>query len=189
MKRSGLGEVRTQAGEAGLVYAGADELGVLALAPPRRAKGRFPVPESAVSVGDALQLHDRDVVLHRQRGVEDAIRRDVVAVGKREQLLADVVAVLEEKAAHAADLVGRLAGLDARLAHRRMPERMAVEVAQHFPDARDGRVDDRRASDPDQRSFCFRESNAAWNTSWPICRASWPSRSGAQSNSAHHSAK
>ena len=35
----------------------------------------------------------------------------------------------------------------------------------------------------------FSESKAAWNTPCPICSASAASRSGAQSNSAHHSAK
>ena len=35
----------------------------------------------------------------------------------------------------------------------------------------------------------FSESRAAWNTPWPICSPSAASRSGAQSNSAHHSAK
>ena len=34
----------------------------------------------------------------------------------------------------------------------------------------------------------FSESKAAWNTPWPICSARACSRSGAQSNSAHHSA-
>ena len=72
-----------------------------------------------------------------------------------------------------------------------MPERMAVEVAQHRPHALDRRVDDGRAANPDHRpaTTFFRASKAAWKTPWPICSASARSRSGAQSNSALHSAK
>ena len=79
----------------------------LLLASARHVERRLPVPEGAVAVGHALELHGGDVVLHRQRGVEDAVGGDVVAVGKRQQLLADVVAVLEGEVPHAADLVGR----------------------------------------------------------------------------------
>jgi hypothetical protein len=40
-----------------------------------------------------------------------------------------------------------------------------------------------------RRNVVFSASNAAWNTPCPIDCASSPSRSGGQSNSAHHSAK
>src|SRR6185436_10245192 len=86
---------------------------------------------------------------HGQRRVEDAIGGDVIAVGEREELLADVVAILEVEVAHAAHLIRRLAILDVRLAYRRVPGRVAVEVAQHFPDALDRRLDDCGTFDSD----------------------------------------
>ena len=138
-----------QALEAALVDALADEVGEFLLAAARRVEGRLPVPEGAIAVGDALELDGGDVALHRQRGVEDAVGRDVVVVREREKLLADVVAVLQREVAHAADLVGGLVVLDGRLGHDRMPGGMAVEVAQDRPDALDRRIDDGGAGDPD----------------------------------------
>ena len=92
--------------EAAFVDAPADQVGELALAPARRLERRLPVPERALAVGDALERDRRDVAAHRDRRVEDAVGRDVVAVGQRQQLLADVVAVVQREVAHAADLVG-----------------------------------------------------------------------------------
>jgi hypothetical protein len=144
-------EVRGQAGEAGLVHAGADELLELAFAAARHVERRLPVPERAIAVGHALELHRRDVVAHRQRGVEDAIGGDVIAVGEGEQLLTDVVPVLEAEAAHASDLIGRLAVLDRRGPDGGMPGRVAVEVAQDRPHTFDRRVDDGGPAHPDHR--------------------------------------
>ena len=138
-----------QALEAALVDALADEVGEFLLAAARRVEGRLPVPEGAIAVGHALELDGGDVALHRQRGVEDAVGRDVVVVREREKLLADVVAVLQREVAHAADLVGRLVVLDGQFGHDRMPGGMAVEVAQDGPDALDRRIDDGGAGDPD----------------------------------------
>src|SRR5204863_7839180 len=97
---------------AGLAHLAADELRELALAAAGHVEGRLPVPEGVIAIGPTLEQRRRDIVSHRQRGVEDAVRGDVVAIGERGQLLADVVAVPESEIAHAADLVGRLATLD-----------------------------------------------------------------------------
>ena len=150
-----------QALEAALVDALADEVGEFLLAAARRVEGRLPVPEGAIAVGHALELDGGDVALHRQRGVEDAVGRDVVVVREREKLLADVVAVLQREVAHAADLVGRLVVLDGRFGHDRMPGGMAVEVAQDRPDALDRRIDDGGAGDPDH---CWERA-----TPWRSC--------------------
>src|SRR5207302_4891766 len=181
-------EVGRERGEAGLVDLAADELLELALAAARHVERRLPVPEGAITIGHALELHRRDVIAHRQGGVEDAVRGEVIAIGEREQLLANLIAIPEGEGAHAADLVGRLAVLDRRGPDRGMPGRVAVEVAEHRPHVLDRRVDHGGSANPDHRAF-LSDSKAAWNTSCPICRASAPSRSGAQSNSAHHSAK
>jgi hypothetical protein len=149
-------QVRAQAFETALVDAVADEIGELALAAARHVERRLPVPERALAVGHALQLHRGDVAAHRQRRFEDAVGREVVAVGKREQLLANVVAVLEREIAHAADTVGRFTVLDLGLRHRRVPLAVAVEVAQHLPDPLDRRVDHRRARDADHRASAAR---------------------------------
>ena len=66
----------------------------------------------------------------------------MLGVRQRNQLLADMSAVAQAEIAHAAHLVGRFAVLDVGFGHRGMPAVMAVEVAQHFPDALDRRVDD-----------------------------------------------
>ena len=114
----------------------------------------------------------------------------MVAVRKRQQLLANVIAITQHEVAHAADLVGGLAAFDVGLGHDRVPCGVTVEVAQDRPHAFDAGVDHRGADDADhRRKAAFNASNAAWNTCWPINWASSPSRSGAQSNSAHHSAK
>src|SRR5262245_11299244 len=114
----------------------------------------------------------------------------MVPVRKREQLLADAVAVAQREPPHAADLIRALAALDLRFGDDRVPRGVAVEVAQHGPHALDRRVDDSGSRDSNQRrNIDLSESNAAWNTPWPICCASTLSRSGAHSNSAHHSAK
>ena len=75
----------------------------------------------------------------------------------------------------------------------RMPLVVAVEVADHSPDALDGRIDDGRASDSlkHQRREKWRlsASNPPWNTPWPMSCVSSFSRPSSQSNSALHSAK
>src|SRR6185369_3459196 len=166
-----------------------------ALAAAWHVEGRLPVPEGAVAIGHALELHRGDVVPHRQGGVEDAVGGDVIAVGERQQLLPNLVAILEREITHATDLVGRLAALDGGGADGGMPGRVAVEIAQDRPHAVDRRVDHGGPANPDHRDTSYRattffsESKAAWNTPCPICSASAASRSDAQSNSAHHSAK
>src|SRR5439155_24723341 len=79
--------------------------------------------------------------------VDDAVGALVLAVGERDQLLADAVAVSEREAAHAADLVAALLALDPALGDDVVPAVVAVEVAQHRPDALDRRVDHGRADD------------------------------------------
>ena len=90
-------QIAPQGLEPGLVDAAAHHVGELGLAARRHIEGRLPVPEGAVAVGHRLQLQGGDVALQRHRGVEDAVGRAVVVVGKRDQLLADVVAVAEMK--------------------------------------------------------------------------------------------
>ena len=165
-------------------------------------EGRLPVPEGAIAVGHALELHGGDVALHRQRGVEDAVGRDVVVVGEREKLLADVVAVLQGEIAHAAHLVGRLAVLDRPmgptagcqavwlLKSRRIAQTRSIgasmmadrrtRIMTRRPRAR-SRPTARRPSSARRRPPGTRPGRCA--------RDSVRLASGAQSNSAHHSAK
>ena len=62
------------------------------------------------------------------------------------------------EAAHAAHLVRGIAALDLGLGHRRVPRGVAVEVAQHRPDALDGRVDDGGAGDADHAGAGYRRN-------------------------------
>src|SRR5882672_4700897 len=187
--------MRPQALETALVDADADEMLELLFPTARHVKGGLPVPEGAVAVGHALELDGGHVAAHGQGGVEDAVGGDMLLVGQRQELLADAIAVPEGEAAHAADLIRGVAALDLGLADRGMPRGVAVEVAQHRPHALDGRVDDRRAGDANHGEAGYRRnrplsaSSPTWKTPWPMDCASSPSRSGAQSNSAHHSAK
>ena len=144
-------EIRAKPCEPTLVDVLADETGELALASARRVERGLPVPERALAVGDAFERDGGDVASHRDRRVEDAIGRDVIAVGQRQELLADPVAVAQREVAHASDLVARLATLDLRLGDDRVPRGVAVEIAQDRPHTLDGRVDDCRAGDADHR--------------------------------------
>src|SRR3546814_16490461 len=78
------------------------------------------------------------------RSFEDRIAAGEVIVGERKQLLADEAAVLQSKGAHAADLVGRRAGLDAALHEQRVPAGQAVKVADALPHPPGGRGNDGR---------------------------------------------
>src|SRR5581483_1372785 len=84
-------------------------------------EARFPVPEGAVAVGDRQQADMRHIVEHRDRRIEQAIGKGLLEIGEREQLLAQLRAVLQPEAAYAADLVGWLRPLDRRGGDRRMP--------------------------------------------------------------------
>ena len=137
--------------EAALVDAGADHVGQLALPARRRVEGRLPVPEGALAVGHPPELHGGHVPPERHGRVEDAVGGDVVAVGERQQLLADAVAVPQGEPPDAADLVRPLAALDLRLGHDRVPRGVAVEVAEHGPHPLDRRVDDGGPRDADHR--------------------------------------
>jgi hypothetical protein len=101
------------------------------------------VPERAVTIGHAPELHGGHVASEWHGRIEDAVRGDVIPVGEGEQLLADAVAVPKGESPDAADLVRPLAALDLRLGHHRVPRGVAVEVAEHGPHAFDRRVDDR----------------------------------------------
>src|SRR5262249_57640086 len=99
----------------------------------------------------------------------------MVPVRKREQLLADAVAVAQREPPHAPDLIGALAALDLRFGDDRVPRAVAVEVAQHGPHALDRGVDDGGSRDSNQRrNIDLSESNAAWNTPWPTFCATSP---------------
>ena len=190
-----VAQVAAQVLEAGLVDVLRHHLAQLALLARRRGEGRLPVPEGAVAVGHRLQRHGGDVALQRHRRLDDAVGALVFAVGERQQLLADPVAVLQGEAAHAADLVAALVALDPALGDDVVPAVVAVEVAQHRPDAIDRRVDHGRADDVLEHGahlrpkWRFSASKPPWNTPWPIVSTSSRSRASAQSNSALHSAK
>ena len=128
--------------EARLIDLLADHLGHLRFLARPRGEARLPAPEGAVAVGHRHQPHMRHVVEQRDRRIEQAIAEGLLEVGQREQLLAQLRAVLEAEAPHAADLVGRRAALDRARRDRRMPAVVAVEVAQHRPHPVDGCVDD-----------------------------------------------
>jgi hypothetical protein len=106
----------------------------------------------------------------------------MLGVGQRQQLLANPVAVAQREVADAADLVAALAALDAAGLYRVVPLVVAVEVAQHGPDALDRRIDDRRADDSlkHQRppKWRFSASKPPWNTLPPIESVSSRSRPG-----------
>ena len=118
----------------------------------------------------------RDVALQRHGRLDDAVGALVLGVRQRQQLLADAVAVLQREAAHAADLVAALVAFDAARVDDVVPLVVAVEVAQHRPDALDRRVDDGRADDAaaalrvsaSRRSARFSASKPPWNTPSPI---------------------
>ena len=101
-----------------------------------------PFGEGALAVGDRRQPQGRHIVLDAHRRFEDRVGAEHVVVGEAEQLLAQPVAIAQAEIAHAADLVGRLAILDAAFGDRRMPVRQSVEVANAGPDAVGAGVDD-----------------------------------------------
>src|SRR5262245_15714210 len=105
-------------------------------------EARFPAPERAVPVGHGQQPHVRHVVEQRNRRIEQAVAEGLLEVRQGQQLLAQLRAVLQAKAAHATDLVGRRAALDRAGGDRRVPALVAVEVAQHRPHPVDRGVDD-----------------------------------------------
>ena len=133
--------------EARLVDLLADQRRQFGFLPRRGAEFGAPFPEGAPAVGHGLQAQDRHIVDQRDRRFQDAIGEAVVAVRQPEQLLAQLAAGGQAKAADAADLVGPPALLDAALRHRGMPALMAVEIAQHSPDRIDRRIDDGAPAD------------------------------------------
>ncbi|KWT78971.1 hypothetical protein APY03_5183 [Variovorax sp. WDL1] len=187
-------QVAPQVLETRLVHALRHHLAQLALHAGRRGKARFPMPEGAVAVGHRLQRDGGHVALQRHRRLDDAVGALVLAVRQRQQLFADAVAVPKREAAHAAHLVAALAAFYTAGFHGLVPLVVAVEVAQHRPDALDRRVDDGRANDALQHyqrcpKWRFRASKPPWKTPCPIDSASSRSRSSSHSNSALHSAK
>ena len=186
-------QVAAQVLEAGFVDASGHHLAQLGFHAGRCGEARFPVPEGALAVGHRLERHRGHVALQRDRGFDDAVGALVVAVVQRQQLFADAVAVLQVEVAHAAHLVAAFVALDAALVDNVVPLIMAVEVADHRPDALDWRVDDRGADDAlkHQRraKWRFSASKPVWNTPAPIRSVSSRSRPSSQSNSALHSAK
>src|SRR5262245_59526105 len=129
--------------EARLVDLLADHRRPLGLAPRRRGEPALPVPERAVAVGDGQQADVRHVVEERDRRVEQAVAEGGLQVGERKQLLAQLRAVLQLEAAHAADEVRRQMALDGAGLDRGMPAVVTVEIAQDRPHALDRRGDDR----------------------------------------------
>src|SRR5215472_455513 len=133
------------------------------------------------------------VVKQRDGRLEQANREGLLEIGERQQTFAQLRAVAKNQAPHAAELVGALAALDRAPGDGRMPAIEPVEVAQHRPDLVGRRIDDGRAHDPDHRlsppNWRLRASKPPWKTPFPIAATSSASRSGAQSNSAVHSAK
>src|SRR6185436_806214 len=77
----------------------------------------FPVPETAIAIGHRQQPYVRDVVEEGDRRIQQAIAAGHLEIGQREQLLAQLVAVLKREAADTADLVDRIAALDEARRH------------------------------------------------------------------------
>ena len=77
----------------------------------------------------------------------------MIAIRQREQFLAQMAAIGEMEAAHAADGVARQAVLDLAVADEGVPAGHSVEVADHAPDFLDRRVDD--VADIDADHACF----------------------------------
>src|SRR5690606_21722273 len=100
-----------------------------------------------------------------------------VVVRQAQQLLADAVAVLQVEIAHAADLVRRLAALDAAFADARMPARQGVEVADALPHFCRGRVDHGRDEHSRHLRLLFlRAGLVAAVAARPAARALLPGR-------------
>ena len=181
-------------GKAGLIDVLRHQPHQFVLAMARRPEFRTPLPEGSLAVGDPLQTDRRDVAHQRQRRFEQAVGQREIRVGQRQQLLAQFAAIGEAEATDRSDRIDRRAALDRTGRDRRMPAIVAVEIAQDPPDVVDRRIDDRALNNLDhgrtqRRKRSFRVLNPAWNTLTPIWRISASSRSGAQTNSACHSAK
>src|SRR3546814_1831870 len=97
--------------------------------------------------------------------LEVRIAAGEVIVGERKQLLADEAAVLQSKGAHAADLVGRRAGLDAALHDQRVPAGQAVKVADALPHPPGGRGHDGRGVDFRHASVVLDRKSTRLNSS------------------------
>ena len=133
--------------EAGLIDLLADHFGDLCRVGGPRREARLPMPERPVAVRHRQQPHMGDVIEHRNRRIEQAIAEGLFEIGQRQQLLAQLRAVFQLEAPHAADAVGGLRALDRAGGDRRMPAVMAVEIAQHIPDRAGRRVEDRAFDD------------------------------------------
>src|SRR5829696_8662011 len=120
--------------KAALKYAGPDIADEIVFALRRTVELGGPFHERLVPVGHRRQAQRCDVVLHPHRRLQDGVGAEHVVVGQPEQLFADAIAVAQAEIAHAADLVGGLAALDAAFRNRRVPVRQAVEVAHAGPD-------------------------------------------------------
>src|SRR5204863_2985585 len=124
----------------------------------------------------------------------EAIGELAIAVGKRDQLLAEHRTIAQPKGAHGTDDVAALAGLDAACGDCRVPFGMTVEVAQKPPDLINRRIDHRAPRQLDEpihrraKRAC-RAFNPTRKTLRPISATSSASLSLRQSNSALHSAK
>src|SRR5262245_33661026 len=117
----------------------ADQLG---LAFRRAIEFCRPFDERSFAVGDRRQPQRGDIVLDAHRGFENRIGAEQIEIREAEQLLANALAVTQTEIADAADLVGRLAVLDAAFRDARMPGGQAVEVAHARPDAVGAAIDD-----------------------------------------------
>src|SRR6185295_1260503 len=94
-----------------------DHAGELFLAPCRGSEAAFPVPEAAIAIGHRQQADVRDVVEEGDRRFQQAIAASHLEIGQREQLLAQLVAILKREAADTADLVDWIAALDEARGH------------------------------------------------------------------------
>ena len=137
-----LCQVAAQVVEAGFVHTLGDHFAQFAFLPRRGGEGGFPVPEGAVTVGHGLERDGSHITLQRHGCFDNAVGALVGLLVQRQQLFADAVAVFQGEAAHAAHLVALVGAFDAAAGHHGVPLRVAVEVAQHGPDARKRRVND-----------------------------------------------
>src|SRR5262245_31342995 len=135
---------RLHAGDVNLF---AHHAGELLLAPRRRGESAFPMPEAAIAVRYRQQAYVRDVVEEGDGRIQQAIAAGHLKIGKREQLLAQLAAVLEREAADAADLVDGIAAFDEARGHDGVVLVMRIEIAHDGPEPLHGHIDDRAAND------------------------------------------
>ena len=133
--------------EPGLINLFANHLGDSRRFSGPRGEARLPMPEGPVTIGDRQQANMRDIVEHRNRRIEQAIAEALFEIGQRQQLLAQLGAVLQYEPPHAADAVSGLGALDSAGRDRGMPAVMAIEIAQHVPDRAGRRIEDRALDD------------------------------------------